>query len=143
MTRWVARGLAVAAVAWCVVIGAWLWITPIRYNGVVSTGYADSTGVMRQATYETTGSRSFADVSALGPVPLLIPLGLAALGAWSVWRGRTLPAALATGVLLVFVVLAGFSIGAAYAPAAAALILGSVAHTESGRQARKHEITKD
>jgi hypothetical protein len=127
MTRVIARGLAVAAVAWCVAIGGWLWITPIRYKGVASTAYADSSGVMRQETYETAGSRSFSEVSALGPVPLLIPVLLAAMGASSVWRRRMLPAVIATGVLLFFTALAGFSIGAGYVPAAAALAWAIVA----------------
>jgi hypothetical protein len=125
--RRVARGLALAAVVWCVAIGAWLWITPIRYNGAASTAYADSGGVVQQATYQVTGSRSFADVSLLGPLPLIIPLVLAAIGAWAVWRGRVIPAAIATGILLLFAILGGFSIGAGYVPAVAGLAWAVVA----------------
>ena len=130
MTHWVARALAIAAVAWCGAIGVWLWVTPVRSSGVASAAYADSNGVVQQASDEVTDSRSFAEVSALGPVPLLMPLLLAALGAWAVWRGRMLPAAVATGALLVFTVLAGFSIGAAYVPPAAALVFAIIALAE-------------
>jgi hypothetical protein len=127
MRAWMPRGLALAAVAWCVAVGVWLWTTPIRYNGVASTAYADSGGVVQQANYQVTGSRSFADVSVFGPLPLIVPVLLAAIGAWAVWRGRKLPAAIATGILLVFTVLAGFSIGAGYVPAVAGLVWALVA----------------
>jgi hypothetical protein len=127
MGGWLARGLAIAAVAWCAAVGVWLWATPIRDNGAASTAYADSGGVVQQATYQVTGSRSFADVSLLGPLPLIIPLVLAAIGAWAVWRGRVIPAAIATGILLLFAILGGFSIGAGYVPAVAGLAWAVVA----------------
>ncbi len=131
MTRWVARVLAIAAVAWCIAIGVWLWITPIPYNGVASNAYANTSGAMQQTTSQVAGSRSFAELSELGPAPLLIPTVLAALTTWAVWRGRILPAAIATGFLLMFIVLAGFSIGAGYVPAAAAMVWAIVARADS------------
>ena len=131
MTRWIARVLGIAAAAWCVGIGVWLWVTPVPYNGSMSTAYTDSSGVAQHATYEIKGAQSFAERSALGPVPLLIPVLLAALGAWAIWRRRLLPAALAAGVLLVFTVLAGFSIGAGYVPAAGALVWAIIARADS------------
>lgn len=130
MTRWIARVLAVAAVVWCVGIGLWLWVTPVLYVGRMSGMHADSGGVV-QSTYEIRGTHSFAERSALGPVPLLIPLVIAALGAWAVWRGRLLPATIAAGFLVVFVFLAGFSIGTGYVPAAGALIWAIVAWADS------------
>ena len=56
----------------------------------------------------------FAEVSALGAVPLLVPTAMAALVAWCAWRQR--PAA-ATGVAvlsLIYSFVTGFSIGGAY-----------------------------
>jgi len=106
MTQWIARVLATAAVGWSVGLGIWLWVTPY-------------------------GTQSFAEASALGPIPLLIPVLLAAIAAWAIWRRRILPAALAAGLLLVFVILAGFSIGAGYVPAVAGLIWAFVALAES------------
>src|SRR5262245_30553571 len=131
MTRWIARVLAVAAVAWCMATGVWLWITPLRSDGVLTTAYADSSGMAQQTTYRVTESRSFAEVSALGPAPLLIPTLIAAMGAWAVWRGRLLPATIAAALLVVFVFLAGFSIGAGYVPAAGALVWAIVARADS------------
>ncbi len=127
MRMWVPRGLALAAVAWCVAVGVWLWITPIRYMGVASTAYADSRGEVQQNNYRFAETRSFADVSLLGPLPLIIPVLIAAIGAWTVWRGRLISAAIATGILLVFTILGGFSIGASYVPAVAALIWALIA----------------
>jgi hypothetical protein len=127
---WLSRGLALVAVVWCVAVGVWLWITPIRSDGVASTAYADSRGVVQQANYQVTGSRSFADGSLLGPLPLIIPVLITATGAWAVWRGRMLPALTATAVMLVFVVLGGFSIGVGYVPAVAALVWAAIALAE-------------
>ena len=131
MTRWIARVLAIAAAAWCVGIGIWLWVAPVPYNGSMSTAFTDSSGVAQHAPYEIKGTQSFAERSALGPVPLLIPVLLAPLGAWAIWRRRLLPAAVATGILLVFTVLAGFSIGAGYVPAAGALVWAIIARADS------------
>jgi hypothetical protein len=127
MHGWLPRGLALGAVAWCVAVGVWLWITPIRSNGVASTAYADSGGVVQQTPYRLAETRSFADVSLLGPLPLIIPVLIAAIGAWAVWRGRLIPAAIATAVLLVFTNLGGLSIGAGYVPAVAGLVWALVA----------------
>jgi hypothetical protein len=131
MIRWIARVLAIAAVTWCIAIGIWLWITPIRSDGEMTTAYADSSGIAQQTTYRVTESRSFAEMSAFGPVPLLIPAVIAAIGAWAVWRRRLLPATIAAGLLVMFVFLAGFSIGTVYVPAAAALVWAIVARADS------------
>ena len=130
MRFWLPRGLAIMAAAWSLGIGFWIWITPIR-SGVGWTAAADSSGVGQQTTYRFDETRSFADVSLLGPLPLIIPVLLTALGAWAVWRGRKMPAAIATGILLVFTILGGFSIGFAYIPAVAALGWGVVAGLDS------------
>jgi hypothetical protein len=125
--QFVQRGLALAAVAWCVAVGIWLWVTPIPSDGVGSSAYVDSGGVVRQTTYRFADSRSFADISALGPVPLIIPVLLTGISAFAVWRRRVTPAVIATVVLLAFVVLGGFSIGPGYLPAVGALIWAVVA----------------
>jgi len=125
--RRVARGLAIAAVAWCAAVGVWLWATPIRYRGIASAAHADSGGVVQQTTYRFAETRRFADVSILGPLPLIIPFLLTAIGAWAVWRGRVVPAAIVTGILLMFAILGGFSIGAGYIPAVAGLVWAVVA----------------
>lgn len=64
-------------------------------------------------------SQTFADVSALGATPLVVPVVLAALGLWCARTVR--PRALvAIGLTLAALSLVtGFSIGAAYLPSAA------------------------
>jgi hypothetical protein len=102
------RGLAAVAVAWCIGIGIWLWITP--------TGQPPL---------------RFADVSALGPVPLVIPVAIAALGAWGAWRQHPVLLGTSVALMLIFALLAGFSIGAGYLPAAGALGWALVAQMDS------------
>jgi hypothetical protein len=109
----IARAIAVLAVAWCVGIGVWLWVTPW------------SPGV------------SFADVSMLGAVPLVIPVGIAFVGAWGTWRRRWWPVVLSMVMMTAFVFLAGFSIGAAYTPAAGALAWALAAQVDSNSERRR------
>ena len=103
--------LSFASLLWCVAVGLLLWFLP-------------------------SGGQSFASISALGPVPLIIPVALAAVGAWSAYRRHRLVLVAATGVLALFVFLTGFSIGLAYVPATAALVVASIAAAAaSGRRA--------
>ena len=94
--------LATVSLAWCVVIGIWIWFTPIGQ------------------------SRSFAEVSLFGPAPLILPVLLAALATWGVWRGRRGVLGFAALLLAVFTFISGFSIGSGYLPASGLLILAAV-----------------
>ena len=73
MGGWLPRGLALAAVGWCLGVGVWIWIAPIRGEGVGSSAYSDSDGIVQTTAYSFTTTTSFSDHSLLGPVPLLIP----------------------------------------------------------------------
>ena len=114
---WLVPVLAASSAAWCVVTGCWLWVTPMRYVGVEITG-----GVRR----EVTTYHRFAEVSQFGPLPLIVPASLAIIAAWAAWRGHRVGLAVAALLLTGFTVLAGFSIGADYLPAAGALILAAL-----------------
>ena len=106
-------------------------MAPIRGEGVGSSAYTNSDGVVQATTYRFTTTSSFGDHSLLGPVPLLIPLVIAGVGVWGAWRGRWLPLAIATAIMLVFVVLTGFSIGSGYVPAVAALTWALIAQLDA------------
>ena len=67
-------------------------------------------------------SRRFAEVSRLGALPLIVPVLLAALATWAVWYDKKRALLLATAALLVFCVLAGFSIGPGYVPGGGAML---------------------
>jgi len=109
---WVPPMLSALGLAWSGLAGVSIWITPMRYSGT-------SAGV--PAVWE----RSFSDVSPLGAFPLLIPVLFAGLRTWVACRGRRVTLGVAALVLAVFTFITGFSIGAAYIPAAGLLIVAA------------------
>jgi hypothetical protein len=126
-SNWLARGLATSAVIWCVGLGIWLWIRPIRSQGVTTFMSATPDGTYR-ATFPVERTSSFAEISYFGAAPLFIPAMIAAVGMWGAWRRRSLPMAVATGIMLLFCFVTGFSIGSGYMPAAAALVWATLAN---------------
>lgn len=109
MSRTIGPMMAAIAAAWCVGVGVWLWVRPW------------SPGL------------SFADVSALGATPLVIPAAIATFGAWSAYSRRRWGLAISLGLMLLFVALGGFSIGPAYVPALGALAWALAAEVDSRR----------
>ena len=94
--------LSTISLAWCVVIGFWIWFTPIGQ------------------------SRSFSDVSLFGPAPLIMPVLIAAVATWAAWRSRRGVVGFAALLLAVFTFISGFSIGSGYLPASGLLLLAAV-----------------
>ena len=79
-----------------------------------------------------TETRRFADVSLFGPLPLAIPVVLAGLAAWTIWRRKAfLLMLLPTAALILFCFIAGFSIGRAYVPAGGVMLLALLARFDS------------
>jgi len=113
----IAPVLAVCGAMWCVAVGMWLWVTPMRYVGITNVA-----GVRQEVTQD----RAFSEVSGLGPLPLIIPAALAIFAAWAAWRGRKLGLGVSTLLFAGFTLISGFSIGANYVPAAAALIVATL-----------------
>lgn len=111
--------LAAATLAWCLFVGWRLWTTPVRYVGVVfDAGAQRAVGAEK---YER-----FADISALGPVPLVVPVVLTALGTIAALRSRTRVLFVLAFGLLAYSYVTGFSIGSAYMPAGGALLLAAL-----------------
>ncbi|HEU4692046.1 MAG TPA: hypothetical protein VFS23_26975, partial [Vicinamibacterales bacterium] len=100
----VAPLLSTMSLAWCVLVGAWFWFTPLRYESIVN-------GVPE------VGYQSFSDISRFGPAPLIVPVLIATIGAWAAWRNRRVVLGFAAFLLAVFTFISGFSIGAGYLPA--------------------------
>lgn len=113
----IAPVLAVCGATWCVAVGVWLWFTPMRYVGTI---------VVAGARQEVTRYRAFSEVSGFGPLPLVVPAGLAIFAAWAAWRGSRLGLGLSTLLFAGFTLISGFSIGANYVPAAVALIVATL-----------------
>ncbi len=115
MSKWGVVFTCAVALVWCMGAGWWIWVSPVTPSPPVASAGAAA-----------AESRTFADVSAFGATPLVVPVVLAALALWCAWTVR--PRALfATGLTLAaFSFVTGFSIGAAYLPAAAAIVLAGV-----------------
>ena len=93
--------LSTLSLAWCVVVGFWVWFTPFA-------------------------SRSFSDVSLFGPAPLILPVVIAAVATWAAWQSRRGVLGFAALLLAVFTFISGFSIGSGYLPASGLLLLAAV-----------------
>jgi len=123
---WVSPVLAAVGVMWCVIMGGWLWFTPMRY--MVFPG-GPGQAVIRY--------RSFSEVSQFGPLPLIIPASLAMVAAWAAWRGNRVGLGVSTLLFAGFTFITGFSIGPNYLPAAGALVLATLCAVLLG--SGKHE----
>jgi hypothetical protein len=106
--------LSTMSLAWCLLIGAWFWFTPIGYEATTS-------GV------STMRYRSFSEVSLFGPAPLMVPVLIAAVAAWAAWRSHRVVLGFAAFLLVVFTFISGFSIGAGYVPASGLLLAAVLA----------------
>ena len=97
-----AVGLSVSAIAWCFIVAAWMRATPMM-NGARYPSAAEAVGLVS------------------------LP-ALAAVGAtWAAWRGRYVLLGLATGLVGLFSLVTGFSIGTAFVPAAGLLLWSTIA----------------
>jgi hypothetical protein len=108
--------LALASLGWTVGIGIFWLVAPTSTS--VSVAVSDSGDVARSTSQETLLQAEGASVL----VPLAIPLALALVGTVP-WARRARQVRLATGTALaIFSIIAGFSIGLFYAPAALLLL---------------------
>jgi hypothetical protein len=120
-------GLSCAGLLWCVAVGFLLWFLPLG-----SSSSASSSGAVVE-----DGGQSFASISSLGPLPLIVPVVLVAIAVWSAFRRHRRVLLGATILVTLFSLLTGFSIGLAYLPAVAALVAASIgAFSAAGRPSR-------
>jgi hypothetical protein len=117
-----------AGLLWCIAVGLLLWFLPLGS----SESQSASSMVVGGQTFASSGpvvvgdGQSFASISALGPVPLIIPVVLAGIGTWSALRRRKLVLIGATILIALFAFLTGFSIGLFYVPAVALLVVACI-----------------
>jgi hypothetical protein len=102
--------LAAAVVLWCLGIAVRFWTTPIVGNGIVIEQASDGS----QITRRVQETRSFADISSFGMLPLLIPVFLACGAAVTAWYRFPELLAAAVVLFLAYSFVTGFSIGGAY-----------------------------
>ena len=115
---WISRLLALLSLSWCVVVGFWIWFTPVRY--VVSSGGPG------KADQHTVVDKAVADVSSFGPLPLVIPTRIARAGATAAWHGARVTLGLAALLLAAFAFVTGFSIGGAHHLPAGLLLMATL-----------------
>jgi len=120
----VAPLLSTTGLAWCVLMGCWIWFAPIRYE------------LMRNGV-PAVQSQPFSEVSLLGPAPLIVPVVISAVAAWAAWRSHRVVLGFAAFLLAVFTFISGFSIGAGYLPASGLLFLAAVVAPILGSGQRK------
>ncbi len=113
--------IAAAVLAWCLAVGVWIWTTPVRSSGVALTMGPAGTRVVERVEYH-----SFSEISGFGIAPLVVPVALAACALWVAWRQHVVGLALVALIFIGFCVVAGFSIGGAYVPAAVGLFVATV-----------------
>jgi hypothetical protein len=104
--------LSCAGLLWSVAVGLLLWFLPLGSSASESSSGATAVG----------DGQSFASISALGPLPLIIPVALVAIGAWSALWHHKIVLIGATVLIALFAFLTGFSIGLFYLPAVALLV---------------------
>ena len=117
--QWLVPSLAILSFVWCVAVGFVIWFTPLA--GM------ESSGGSAQPETERRVQVPFSEVSEFGAAPLVVPAAIAAIGVWAAIRRRRILLSAAALLLATFTFLTGFSIGAAYIPASATLILAVAA----------------
>jgi asparagine N-glycosylation enzyme membrane subunit Stt3 len=126
---WFARVLATLSAVWCVVVGFWIWFTP-----VASPLYSGNPPTLH------TVYRSLSETSRFGALPLSLPAVVGFVGAWAAWGHRRFVLGAVAALLLVFSIVTGFSIGMAYMPAAAGFVWATAAALSVERSV-KHSDT--
>ena len=121
-------GLSTACLLWCIAAGLLLWFIPLgsSESQSASARVVDGQTIVSSGPVVAGPGQSFASESALGPLPLIIPVVLAAIATWSALRRHKRVLIGATILLALFAFLTGFSIGLFYLPAAALLVVASV-----------------
>ena len=110
----IVQAMSVVSLAWCLVAGAYIWLTPVHRDLYNSNGFAGRIEM------------SFSQVSAAGPLPLLVPVGVALIAVWAARSERLGVLVGAALGLAALSFLGAFSIGGAYLLPAGLLGLGSV-----------------
>ena len=107
--------LASAGLLWCIAAGLLLWFLPV---GSSSSTWSDGT--------VQNGGQSFSSVSGWGPLPLIVPVVIAAVATWSAFRHHRHVLLGATILFTLYSLITGFSIGLLYMPSAAAFVVAAV-----------------
>jgi len=119
----IGKTIVAAAASWAVGVSLYILFSPVTISGVRGTLRRDSSEVVevftrQQSWYETQGL--------WGVLVLVIFSGLYISAVRLAWRGKYRALAILSVFAFALSVVTGFSIGAAYLPAALALFVGSL-----------------
>jgi hypothetical protein len=130
--------IGVAVVIWTSASSYRIWTTPLQYEVVEGHSGADGQSGQRRGVAEV----SFSEVSALGAVPLVIPVALAVSGMMAILGRRGAATVRSALLLLGFSIISGFSIGNAYVfPGLALLGAGALSTLASRDSSPAKDIT--
>jgi len=120
--------LSTACLLWCIAAGLLLWSIPLgsSESQSASAKVVDGQTIVSSGPVVAGPGQSFASESALGPLPLIVPVVLAGIATWSALRRHRWALISATVLLAFFTFITGFSIGLFYLPAAASLVVACV-----------------
>jgi len=119
----ISRILFAFAALWSIGAGLWIALTPLTVVSVTS-----SESITGESTFEhATRQVSWYSVQGLwGIIILLIFAGMYAGAAYFAWKSKKWPAGIISFLAVVLTILAGFSIGAYYLPAALSVLVGTI-----------------
>lgn len=125
MKTYLVRGgkliVAIAAI-WSGGVSLYIFFTPLNVNGVTATMVRGSGEVVRtfneqQSWYEAQGPEGVVALAAFSSLYLL--------ALWMTWKGNYQALAILCAIAIALSLIAGFSIGVAYMPAALGLLIAT------------------
>ena len=119
---WGGKFIVAIAAAWALAASLYIFFSPVSIHGVTGVMLRDSTTVVEAFTR----NQSWYEAQGLwGVLWLILFSGLYILAVWVACRGNIKALAGLSATVVVLSIVTGFSIGAAYMPAAIGLIIGT------------------
>ncbi len=111
------------AASWAVGASLYIFLSPISVHGVTSRMLRDSSTVVETFTRD----QSWYEAQGLwGILWLVVFSGIYVLAVRVAWRGNHMALAITSVIAVALSIVTGFSIGAAYLPAALGLVIGTL-----------------
>ena len=123
LIKLITRILFAFAALWSIGAGLWIALTPLPVESVTIFQSVTGESTFEQATRQVSW---YSAQGLWGIIVLLIFAGMYAGAAYLAWKSKKWPAGLLSILAGVLTILAGFSIGAFYLPAALAVLVGTI-----------------
>ena len=123
LIKLITRILFAFAALWSIGAGLWIALTALTVESVTIFQSVTGESTFEQATRQVSW---YSAQGLWGIIVLLIFAGLYAGAAYFHWKSKKWPAGLISILAILLTILAGFSIGAFYLPAALAALVGTI-----------------